>query len=56
MIRFVINMVEADKNNLLAEKRNIQAFEKLAKAEIKVNNQQALTLAALEKLMNRKRG
>ncbi|MBY3619556.1 hypothetical protein HGO21_08365 [Acinetobacter sp. CUI P1] len=56
MIRFVINMVEADKNNLLAEKRNIQAFEKLAKAEIKVNNQQALTLAALEKLMNRKKG
>lgn len=56
MIRFVINMVEADRNNSLAEKRNVQAFEKLAKAENKVNNQQALTVAAMEKLMNRKKG
>lgn len=49
-------MVEADKHNALAEKRNIQAFEKHVNAEIKVNKQEKRTTNAIEKLRNRKRG
>ncbi|MBS5913100.1 MAG: hypothetical protein KID09_21170 [Paenibacillus macerans] len=56
MIRFVKNMMEADKLNALAEKRNGQAFEKLAAAEMKIAGQYSKTLMALEKLSNRKKG
>ncbi|QOR66306.1 hypothetical protein IM538_21490 [Cytobacillus suaedae] len=56
MIRFIKNMVEADKSNALAEKRNLQAFEKLSLADMQVNEQLQKTENALEKLTNRKKG
>ena len=56
MIWFVWNMIQADKHNELAEKRNVKAFEKISLAELEVTKQSEKTEMAIEKLINRKIG
>lgn len=56
MIRMIYNMVQADKKNAQADKINIKAFEKMAEAENKKNQQEYDTKMSLEKLANRKKG
>jgi ribosomal protein L9 len=55
MLGFIYNMLQADKNNANADKMNVKAFEKLAAAEEKKNQQERETRMSLEKLANRKR-
>lgn len=56
MIRFVLNMMSADKNNAKADRINIKAFEKIAVAEEQKKKQEYETKMAILKLANRKRG
>lgn len=56
MIRFIYNMVQADKKNAQADRINIRAFEQMAQAQAKMDKQETETSMSLEKLANRKRG
>ena len=56
MIRFINNMIQADKNNARADELNVKAFNKIASAEKELEEQKRKTRISIEKLANRKRG